>query len=218
MAKVMISSPQEDVRIQKHSCSWRIIPVTLFLLATLWTSCASETPRPETVSGVFESCKGFTDTDMIEDLTETSGLIQRVRILEIDSIPGLAESGAVNNCLVEVFRTLDGDNKPAQGNSLSLSLVRFETSEQPLLLYNSVLASALITTDQMGDLARIQQEVLGPNSYLMNVKTGGIGAIVVYVSGSVFVSMSSTTDSRGDTLADEGQLLDVAQNVQFRLP
>ena len=196
----------------------RIIPVTLFLLATMWTSCTSETLRPETFSGVFESCEGFTDTGMIEDLTETSGLIQRVRILEIDSIPGLAESGAVNNCLVEVFRTLEGDKEPAQGNSLSLSLVRFETSEQPLLLYNSALASALITTDQMGDLARIQQEVLGPHSYLMNVKTGGIGAIVVYVSGSVFVSMSSTTDSRGNALADEGQLLDVAQNVQSRLP
>ena len=190
----------------------------LFLLATLWASCANETLGPETFSGVFESCEGFTDTGMIEDLTETSGLIQRVRVLEIDSIPGLAESGAVNNCLVEVFRTLDGDNEPAQGNSLSLSLVRFETSEQPLLLYNSALASALITTDQMGDLARIQQEVLGPDSYLMNVKNGGIGALVVYVSGPVFVSMSSTTDSRGNTLADEEQLLDVAHNVQSRLP
>lgn len=218
MAKIMISSPQEDVRIQKHSSSWRIIPVILFLLATLWASCANETLGPETFSGVFESCEGFTDTGMIEDLTETSGLIQRVRVLEIDSIPGLAESGAVNNCLVEVFRTLDGDNEPAQGNSLSLSLVRFETSEQPLLLYNSALASALITTDQMGDSARIQQEVLGPDSYLMNVKNGGIGALVVYVSGPVFVSMSSTTDSRGNTLADEEQLLDVAHNIQSRLP
>lgn len=218
MAKIMISSPQEDVRIQKHSSSWRIIPVILFLLATLWASCANETLGPETFSGVFESCEGFTDTGMIEDLTETSGLIQRVRVLEIDSIPGLAESGAVNNCLVEVFRTLDGDNEPAQGNSLSLSLVRFETSEQPLLLYNSALASALITTDQMGDLAKIQQEVLGPDSYLMNVKNGGIGALVVYVSGPVFVSMSSTTDSRGNTLADEEQLLDVAHNIQSRLP
>jgi len=218
MAKIMISSPQEDVRIQKHSSSWRIIPVILFLLATLWASCANETLGPETFSGVFESCEGFTDTGMIEDLTETSGLIQRVRVLEIDSIPGLAESGAVNNCLVEVFRTLDGDNEPAQGNSLSLSLVRFETSEQPLLLYNSALAPALITTDQMGDLARIQQEVLGPDSYLMNVKNGGIGALVVYVSGPVFVSMSSTTDSRGNTLADEEQLLDVAHNIQSRLP
>jgi len=218
MAKIMISSPQEDVRIQKHSSSWRIIPVILFLLATLWASCTNETLGPETFSGVFESCEGFTDTGMIEDLTETSGLIQRVRVLEIDSIPGLAESGAVNNCLVEVFRTLDGDNEPAQGNSLSLSLVRFETSEQPLLLYNSALASALITTDQMGDLAKIQQEVLGPDSYLMNVKNGGIGALVVYVSGPVFVSMSSTTDSRGNTLADEEQLLDVAHNIQSRLP
>lgn len=218
MAKIMISSPQEDVRIQKHSSSWRIIPMILFLLATLWASCANETLGPETFSGVFESCEGFTDTGMIEDMTETSGLILRVRVLEIDSIPGLAESGAVNNCLVEVFRTLDGDNEPAQGNSLSLSLVRFETSEQPLLLYNSALASALITTDQMGDLARIQQEVLGPDSYLMNVKNGGIGALVVYVSGPVFVSMSSTTDSRGNTLADEEQLLDVAHNVQSRLP
>ena len=218
MAKIMISSPQEDVRIQKHSSSWRIIPVILFLLATLWASCANETLGPETFSGVFESCEGFTDTGMIEDLTETSGLIQRVRVLEIDSIPGLAESGAVNNCLVEVFRTLDGDNEPAQGNSLSLSLVRFETSEQPLLLYNSALASALITTDQMGDLARIQQEVLGQDSYLMNVKNGGIGALVVYVSGPVFVSMSSTIDSRGNTSADEEPLLDVAHNVQSRLP
>ena len=214
----MISSPQEDVGIQKNSCSWRIIPMIFFLIASLWTSCTSETPGPETFSGVFESCEGFTDTGMVEDLTETSGLIQRVRILEIDSIPGLAESGAVNNCLVEVFRTLDGNNEPVQGSSLSLSLVRFETREQPLLLYNSALASALITTEQMGDLANIQQEVLGPDSYLMNVKTGGIGAIIVYVSDAVFVSMSSTTDSRGNTLADEGQLLDVAQNVQSRLP
>ena len=87
-----------------------------------------------------------------------------------------------------------------------------------MLLYNSTLASALITTEQLGDLGEIRQEVIGSDSYLMDVRTGGVGAIVVFAADSIFVSMSATVDSQGRGLVNSKELLQVAQDMQSRLP
>ena len=141
-----------------------------------------------------------------------------MQILDIDSIPGLTESGAVNNCIIEVFRTVNDTNQPSPGDSLTISIVRFESKEQALLLYNSALASALITAEQIGDIAVIQQGLIGNDSYLMDVKSGGVGAIAVYVQETAFISMSSTADSEGKALLDAGSLTAAALLVQARVP
>jgi hypothetical protein len=120
--------------------------------------------------------------------------------------------------LIEVFRTLDGSDSPAPGDTVTLSLVRFETNDLAKSLYNSTLASAILTAEQVGDLAEIHQDVVGTDSYLMDVKAGGIGAIVVYVFDSTFISMSSTADDESNALLDGQDLVDVAQGVQSRLP
>ena len=52
----------------------------------------------------------------------------------------------------------------------------------------------------------------------MDVKAGGVGAIVVFVSGSTFVSMSSMADAESNALLDGQELVDSAQGVQSRLP
>ena len=169
----------------------------------LGMSCSSQPASSDTPTGAYDSCKGFADSNMIEDLTGTVGLVERTQILDIDSIPGLTESGAVNNCIIEVFRTVN---------------VRFESKEQALLLYNSALASALITAEQIGDIAVIQQGLIGNDSYLMDVKSGGVGAIAVYVQETAFISMSSTADSEGKALLDAGSLTAAALLVQARIP
>jgi hypothetical protein len=52
----------------------------------------------------------------------------------------------------------------------------------------------------------------------MNIDASGIGAIVVYVHDSVFISMSSATNAEGRALLDEQSLVNAAQSVQSRLP
>ena len=111
-----------------------------------------------------------------------------------------------------------GGRAPMAGDSVTLSLVRFDTAELAKSLYNSTLASAILTAEQVGDLAEIQQEVVGKDSYLMDVNAGGIGAIVVFVFDSTFVSMSSTADDESNALLDGQGLVNAAQGVQSRLP
>jgi hypothetical protein len=193
----------------------------LLLLVITAAACSSEA-EPEKVSvadtGDFDTCEGFISAEHIEDEADTSGLVDRVRVLDVASIPGFAESGATANCLIEVFRTLDGSNDTAPGDSVTLSLVRFETNELAKSLYNSTLAAAILTAEQVGDLAEIHQDVVGTDSYLMDVKAGGIGAIVVYVFDSTFISMSSTADNENNALLDGQDLINAAQGVQSRLP
>jgi hypothetical protein len=201
----------------------QIVLLTLFLVILMAIACSNDTESssdPSSVSNVgnFESCEGFLTADHIGAATSSSGLVDRIQVIAIGSIPGLAESGAVRNCLIEVFRTIDGSDSPAPGDSVTLSLVDYETSERALLLYNSTLASAILTAEQVGDLAEIRQEVVGEDSYLMDVKIGGIGAIVVFVSGSTFISMSSTADDESNALLDGQELVSAAQSVQSRLP
>ena len=192
------------------------------VLVLLAMSCADEPAPSDTSAGTYESCEGFIDSNMIENLTGVVGLIERAQTLDSNDIPGLAESGAVNNCIIEVFRTVGSTDEPSPGDSLVIQIVQFGTNEQALLLYNSALASALITTEQLqeqlGNLAVIQQGLIGSDSYLMDVKTGGIGAMAVYVHETAFISMSSTADSDGKTLLDAGGLTAAAIMVQERLP
>ncbi|MBC8453177.1 MAG: hypothetical protein H8D69_01750 [Chloroflexi bacterium] len=193
----------------------------LILLALAAVACSSESETQDSVgstTGNYATCEGFITAKQMEAETGQSALTERVRVFDIASIPGLAESGATANCLIEVFRTVDGDDQPAPGDSLTLSIVQFETSDLALSLFNSTLASAIITAEQVGDLAEIQQEVVGSDSYLMDVKSGGIGAIVVYVFDSTFISMSSTADAEGNALLDGQELVNVAEGVQSRLP
>ncbi|MCS5643734.1 MAG: hypothetical protein NZ807_10790 [Dehalococcoidia bacterium] len=190
----------------------------IIVIMLLGMSCSSQPASSDTPTGAYDSCKGFADSNMIEDLTGTVGLVERTQILDIDSIPGLTESGAVNNCIIEVFRTVNDTNQPSPGDSLTISIVRFESKEQALLLYNSALASALITAEQIGDIAVIQQGLIGNDSYLMDVKSGGVGAIAVYVQETAFISMSSTADSEGKALLDAGSLTAAALLVQARIP
>ncbi|NQW20105.1 MAG: hypothetical protein HQ477_05185 [Chloroflexi bacterium] len=191
----------------------------LVLLAT--AACSSEAKpeaTPASLTGSYETCEGFITAQIVEDETGVSGLVDEVRILEIDSISGTPESGAINNCLIEVFRTVDGSDSVAPGESVSLSLVRFETNELAISLFHSALAAAIVTAEQVGELAEIQQGVIGNDSYLMNVKAGGIGAIVVYVYDSTFISMSSTADDESNALLGGQKLVDSAQGVHSRLP
>jgi len=198
------------------------IILTAFLLLILAaTACSSEPEAEPSVTsdkGNYETCEGFITPDHVESQSGTTGLIDRVHVLDVALIPGLADSGAINNCLIEVFRTLDGTDSPMAGDSVTLSLVRFDTAELAKSLYNSTLASAILTAEQVGDLAEIQQEVVGKDSYLMDVNAGGIGAIVVFVFDSTFVSMSSTDDDESNALLDGQGLVNAAQGVQSRLP
>ena len=130
----------------------------------------------------------------------------------------LAESGAVNNCLIEVFRSLATNDVLIPGESMTLSIVKFQTPDSAVTLFESTLASVILSAGQIGDLAEVQQGVIGANSYLMDIKVGGIGAIIVYVSDTVFISISSTSDSEGNALLNGEQLVIAAQGVQSRLP
>ena len=193
----------------------------LLLLVIAAVACSSEA-EPEKVSGAatgdFDTCEGFIAAEHLEGEADTSGLVDRVQVIDVGTIPGLSESGATANCLVEVFRTLDGSDAPAPGGSVALSLVQFKTNELAKSLYNSTLAAAILTAEQVGDLAEIHQDVVGTDSYLMDVKAGGIGAIVVYVFDSTFISMSSTADAENNALLDGQDLVNVAHGVQSRLP
>ena len=197
-----------------------LISALLFLVIAA-VACSSEAD-PDTISnadfGDFDTCEGFIVAEHLEGEADTSGLVDRVRVLDVGSIPGLAESGATANCLIEVFRTLDGSDSPAPGDSVTLSLVQFESNELAKSLYNSTLAAAILTAEQVGDLAEVHQDVVGTDSYLMDVKAGGIGAIVIYVFDSTFISMSSTADSENNALLDGKNLVNVAEGVQSRLP
>ncbi|MEE8046953.1 MAG: hypothetical protein V3T49_08935 [Dehalococcoidia bacterium] len=195
----------------------------LIILVIAAVACSGD-PDPEsaveTVSntGNYETCVGFLDAQSVEEQTNVEGLTDRVRVIDVASIPGLVESGAINNCLVEVYRTLGGDDAPKPGESVSLSLVRFEDSDLAKRLYNSTLASAILTAEQLDDLVEIQQGVISRDSYFMDVKVGGIGALVVFVFDTTFVSMSSTADDESNALFDRESLVNAAQSVQSRLP
>ena len=197
---------------------------SLLLLVIAVVACSSDddsssdSDASSAASASYETCEGFITAEHVEAESGTSGLIDRVRVLDIASIPGLAESGATANCLVEVFRTIDGEDNPSPGDSITLSLVRFETPELAASLYNSTLAAAILTAEQVGEIAEIHQGVVGKDSYLMDVKAGGIGGIVVYTVGSTFISASSTANDEGEALLDGQQLVNVAQGVQSRLP
>jgi hypothetical protein len=194
--------------------------LTLLMLSLASIACSSDSdsnPTEDISSASYETCEGFVTAENLGGGVDTTGLVDRAKILSIASIPGLADSGATANCLIEVFRTVDGSDTPAPGDSITLSLVKFETREVALNLFNSTLAAAILTGEQVGDLAEIRQEVVGEDSYLMDVKAGGIGAIVVFVSGSTFISMSSTADDQSNALLDGQQLVESAQGVQSRL-
>jgi len=204
----------------QHRSQILISALLLIVLAAVACSGDSDSASDDgnLLAGNYETCEGFINAQHVEDATGASGLIDRVRVLDVASIAGLAESGATANCLVEVFRTVDGADQPAPGDSVSLSIVQFETNELALSLYNSTLAAAILTAEQVGDLAEIQQGVVDSESYLMDVKAGGIGAIVVYVFGSTFLSMSSTANDESIALLDGQALVDAARGVQSRLP
>ena len=130
---------------------------SLLLLVIAVVACSSDddsssdSDASSAASASYETCEGFITAEHVEAESGTSGLIDRVRVLDIASIPGLAESGATANCLVEVFRTIDGEDNPSPGDSITLSLVRFETPELAASLYNSTLAAAILTAEQVGE-------------------------------------------------------------------
>ena len=208
--------------ISQHRTNLFITALLLLAIAAVACSSADDNDSDSSDSGRavgnYETCEGFITADHVETESGTSGLVDRVRVLDVASIPGLAESGANSNCLIEVFRTIDGSDNPAPGDSITLSLVQFETTELAASLYNSTLAAAILTAEQVGDLAEIQQGVVGTDSYLMDIKAGGIGAIVVYTLDSAFISMSSTPNGDGEALLDGQKIINVAQGVQSRLP
>ena len=191
----------------------------LFSIAVFACSSTEDSQEPDRPSGAsYKTCQGFITADDVEQISGVTGLIDRVQVIEVDSITGLTENGAVANCLIDVFRTVDGTDTPAPGDSLSLSIVQFDTSEQVLSLYNSLLATTILTAEQLGDQADIEQGVIGSDSYYMDVKVGGIGAIVVLVSDKTFVSMSAASDSEDNALLDVRELITAAEQVQSRLP
>ena len=198
-----------------------LLSSALLVLVIALIACSSSTnlkTAKDVLSPSYETCEGFVNAENLGGGVDPAGLIHRARVIPIDSIPGLADSGATANCLIEMFKTIDGNDSPVSGDSITISLVQFESREVALNLYNSTLAAAILTREQVGDLAEIMQDVVGEYSYLMDVKTGGVGAIVVFVSGSTFVSMSSTSDAENNALLDGGQLVNSAQGVQSRLP
>ena len=200
-----------------------LLIATLAFLAIASVACSGDSDGDaksisESTVANFATCEGFIDASTVESQTGVSGLIDRIQVIDVASIPGLAESGATDNCLIEVFRTVDSNDSPAPGDSVSVSLVRFEVVETAALLYNSTLAAGILTAEQIGDLGDIQQGVVGNDSYLMVVDAGGVGAIVVFVHGSVFISMSSATNADGNALLDREALVTAAQGVQSRLP
>ena len=195
------------------------LALLVLVIASIACSSSTDSKTAEDISSPnFETCEGFVTAENLGAGTDPTGLVDRARAIPVASIPGLEESGATANCLIEVFRTIDDDDSPTAGDSITLSLVQFESREVALNLYNSTLAAAILTGEQVGDLAELRQEVVGEYSYLMNVKAGGVGAIVVFVSGSTFISMSSTADDESNALLDGQQLVDSAQGVQSRLP
>lgn len=210
-------------KFQLRSRRTRAILATMLLLVIAAVACSSDgelttaEQAPRAV-GDYESCKGFVDAKSIAAVTGESDLQARERVLEVGGVPGLVDSGAVNNCLVEVFLTVDANDVPFPGTSMTLSIVKFATNDSAMTLFDSTLASVLLSVEQIGDLAEVQQEVIGADSYMLDISVGGIGAIVVFVSDSVFVSMSSTSDSDGNALLNGVQLVNAARDVQSRLP
>ena len=170
------------------------------------------------VTANYKTCDGFISADEIEQISGLNGLIARSEIVNTDSIPGLAESGAIANCLIDVFRTVDGNDIPLSGNSISLSIVQFGNTEQSLSLYNSTLAAAILTAEQVGELAEIEQGIIGSDSYYMDVKVGGIGAIVVSVPDNTFISMIAARNKENKALLNVSQLITAVKGVESRLP
>ncbi len=201
----------------------KLLLATLVLLAITSVACSSDSgPKPATepnsAVGNYETCTGFISFDSIADLTGVEGLFERVSVTDVAAVPELAESGTIDSCLVEIFQSVDESDNPVPGESLTLFLVRFENSELAQEQYNSTLASALIGKEQLGELAVLQQDVVGTNSYLMDVSASGIGALVVFAFNSTFVSISSTADDESNALFDGHNLVNAAQSVQSRLP
>ncbi len=201
----------------------KLLLATLVLLAITSLACSSDSgPKPATepnsAVGNYETCTGFISFDSIADLTGVEGLFERVSVTDVAAVPELAESGTIDSCLVEIFQSVDESDNPVPGESLTLFLVRFENSELAQEQYNSTLASALIGKEQLGELAVLQQDVVGTNSYLMDVSASGIGALVVFAFNSTFVSISSTADDESNALFDGHNLVNAAQSVQSRLP
>jgi hypothetical protein len=201
----------------------KLLLATLVLLAITSLACSSDSgPKPATepnsAVGNYETCTGFISFDSIADLTGVEGLFERVSVTDVAAVPELAESGTIDSCLVEIFQSVDESDNPVPGESLTLFLVRFENSELAQEQYNSTLASALIGKEQLGELAVLQQDVVGTNSYLMDVSASGIGALVVFAFNSTFVSISSTADDESNALFDGHNLVNTAQSVQSRLP
>ncbi|HIF70977.1 MAG TPA: hypothetical protein EYQ61_00160 [Dehalococcoidia bacterium] len=205
--------------ISKHRTHLLLAALLLVAFAAIACSSSAESEsEPSASIGNYETCEGFIDAQSIEKASDTDGLVDRIEVFDVASIPGLADSGATDNCLIEVFRTIGGDDSPTPGESVTVSLVRFETNELAELLYNSTLASAILAGEQLGELSEIQQRVVGTDSYLMDIKSVGIGAIVVFVQDSTFISMSSTADNEGNSLLDSQKLVNAAAEVQARLP
>ena len=56
------------------------------VLVLLGMSCADEPAPSGTSAGTYESCEGFIDSNMIENLTGAVGLIERAQTLDLSLI------------------------------------------------------------------------------------------------------------------------------------
>ena len=200
----------------------RLTTLSAITLLAFTTTACSTNDQVSNVDGkataTYKTCDGFISAHEIEQISGLNGLIAKSEVVNTDSIPGLAESGAIANCLIDVFRTVDGNDIPLSGDSISLSIVQFRNSEQSLSLYNSTLAAAILTAEQVGELAEIEQGIIGSDSYYMDVKVGGIGAIVVSVPDNTFISMTAARNEKNKALLNVSQLITAVKGVESRLP
>jgi len=201
-----------------------ILVLTLLLLTPAACSDSSNSeetqnkPPSNSNTGNYETCEGFLTAKHVEDESGISGLTEQINALDLVGIAGLGDSGATANCQIDVFLVQEDTDKPAPGDSVTLTVVQFENEELAASMYESTLSAAKLTAEQVGDLVELSEEVLGTNSHLMDMKAGGIGAIVAYAYGATFISISSTADDQANALLDGQTLVNAAQGVQSRLP
>lgn len=162
-------------RSHHHATILAVIGILVGLTISSCSGAALSTPTPsESNVGNFQTCEGFVCLDSIGEMTDVGGLAERIEVINVGSIRSLSAAGAIDNCLIEVSRPLPADGSPDPGASLSVSLVKFETSELAARHYNSTVASAVVSAGNVGDVMEIQQRIFGPDSFLVDTQAIGI--------------------------------------------
>jgi hypothetical protein len=130
-------------------------------------------------------------------------------------VPGDASlQGIFADCVLE-FGSPSGEQDPS--NSLTVRSTAF-TSEAAAIAQMARLQSSLLVVGANADPeAAVQQRVVGDDSMALDLRSGGLGAVVVFRAGTTVTQLSTTSDEAGRSFLMLPEITGLAETIRGRL-